>query len=251
VKVVSSQWSVVRKSVISFALSALLLAHSVSTQAQRPTKIPKIGVLRAASGPESSPELYLRAFRELGYVEGKNIAFEFRYSEGKLERLPVLVDELVRLKVDVLVASSTSAALAAKNAAKTIPIVFLNVSDPVASGLIDSLPRPGGNITGIASIDSVLAGKRLELLKETIPNLSRVAVLWNAQDRGSTQQWNESQLSARELGLQVHSMEISSADKLEGAFKEASKTLSTALSVTQHPLAASNRKRNRGPRDKE
>jgi putative ABC transport system substrate-binding protein len=232
-----------RERIFLLALSSLLFALSAPVEAQRATKTPKIGVLRAASGPESSPELYLRAFRELGYVEGKNIAFEFRYSEGKLERLPVLVDELVRLKVDVLVASSTSAALAAKNAAKTIPIVFLNVSDPVASGLIDSLPRPGGNITGIASIDSVLAGKRLELLKETIPNLSRVAVLWNAQDRGSTQQWNESQLSARELGLQVHSMEISSADKLEGAFKEASKTLSTALSVTQHPLAASNRKR--------
>jgi len=181
--------------IIVCLLTTALLSITPFVEAQRATKTPKIGVLRAASGPESSPELYLRAFRELGYVEGKNIAFEFRYSEGKLERLPVLVDELVRLKVDVLVASSTSAALAAKNAAKTIPIVFLNVSDPVASGLIDSLPRPGGNITGIASIDSVLAGKRLELLKETIPNLSRVAVLWNAQDRGSTQQWNESQLS--------------------------------------------------------
>ena len=154
-----------------------------------------------------------------------------------------MADELVRLKVDVLVAYSTSAALAAKNAARTIPIVFLNVSDPVESGLVDSLARPGGNITGITSIDSVLAGKRLELLKETIPNLSRVVVLWNPQDRGSTQQWNESQLSARELGLQLNSMEVSSGDKFEGAFKEAVKTLSAALAVTQHLLAASNRKR--------
>ena len=117
------------------------------------------------------------------------------------------------------------------------------MSDPVESALVDSLARPGGNITGITSIDSVLAGKRLELLKETIPNLSRVAVLWNPQDRCSTQQWNESQLSARELGLQLNSMEVSSGDKFEGAFKEAVKTHSAALAVTQHPLAASNRKR--------
>jgi putative ABC transport system substrate-binding protein len=226
-------------------LCALLFGLSPSAEAQQQAKIPKIGVLRGqpASSPASSHELFLRAFRNLGYVEGKNIAFEYRYSEGKLDRLPTLADELVRLKVDVLVASSTSAALAAKNAARTIPIVFLNVSDPVASGLVDSLARPGGNITGITSIDSVLAGKRLELLKETIPKLSRVAVLWNPQDRGSTQQWNESQLAARELGLQLHSMEVISADKFESAFKEAIKSRSAALAVTQHPLASSNRKR--------
>jgi putative tryptophan/tyrosine transport system substrate-binding protein len=214
-------------------LMIILLGAGGVAEAQRPTKIPKIGVLRGqpASSPASSQELFLRAFREVGYVEGKNVAFEYRYSEGKIDRLPALADELVRLRVDVLVASSTSAALAAKNAARTIPIVFLNVSDPVASGLVDSLARPGGNITGIASIDSMLAGKRLELLKETILNLSRVAVLWNPQDRGSTQQWNESQLAARELGLQLNSIEVSSADKFEGAFKEAVKTLSAALAI--------------------
>jgi putative ABC transport system substrate-binding protein len=230
---------------IWFVLCAMLFALCNFAEAQQQAKIPKIGVLRgqAISTPVPSFELLLRAFRELGYIEGKNITFETRSTEGKLDRYSALADELVRLKVDVLVVSSTSAALAAKNAAKTTPIVFLNVSDPVASGLIDSLPRPGGNITGVASIDSVLAGKRLELLKETIPDLSRVAVLWNPQDRGSTQQWNESQLSARELGLQLHSMEVSSTDKFEGAFKEAVKQVSAALAVTQHPLAASNRNR--------
>jgi putative tryptophan/tyrosine transport system substrate-binding protein len=194
----------------TFFLTTVSLAH-----AQQQAKIPKIGVLRgqAVFTPVPSHELLLRAFRELGYIEGKNIAFEMRAAEGKLDRYSTLADELVHVKVDVLVASSTSAALAAKNAARTIPIVFLNVSDPVASGLVDSLARPGGNITGIASIDSVLAGKRLELLKETIPKLSRVAILWNPQDRGSTQQWNESQLAARELGLQLHSLEVSSAGK--------------------------------------
>jgi putative tryptophan/tyrosine transport system substrate-binding protein len=230
---------------IWFVLCAMLFALCNFAEAQQQAKIPKIGVLRgqAISTPVPSFELLLRAFRELGYIEGKNITFETRSTEGKLDRYSALADELVRLKVDVLVVSSTSAALAAKNAARTTPIVFLNVSDPVASGLIDSLPRPGGNITGVASIDSVLAGKRLELLKETIPDLSRVAILWNPQDRGSTQQWNESQLAARELGLQLHSSEVSSADKFEGAFTEAVRTFSTALAVTQHPLAASNRNR--------
>jgi putative ABC transport system substrate-binding protein len=231
------------KTITVLTLSAVLFALCSSAQAQQPAKVAKIGVLRGQAVPASTHELLLRGFRELGYVEGKNIAFETRSAEGKLDRYAALADELVRLKVDVLVASSTSAALAAKNATKTIPIVFLNVSDPVASGLVDSLARPGGNITGIASIDSVLAGKRLELLKETIPKLSRVAVLWNPQDRGSTQQWNESQLAARELGLQLNSMAVSNPDKLDGAFKEAVKTLSAALAVTQHPLAASNRKR--------
>jgi ABC-type uncharacterized transport system substrate-binding protein len=230
---------------IWFVLCAVLFALCNFAEAQQQAKIPKIGVLRgqAVSTPVASHELLLRAFREFGYIGGKNITFETRSTEGKLDRYSALADELVRLKVDVLVVSSTSAALAAKNAAKTTPIVFLNVSDPVASGLIDSLPRPGGNITGVASIDSVLAGKRLELLKETIPDLSRVAILWNPQDRGSTQQWNESQLAARELGLQLHSSEVSSADKFEGAFTEAVRTFSTALAVTQHPLAASNRNR--------
>jgi len=184
-----------------------------------------------------------RELRALGYVEGKNIAFESRYAEDKLDRLPALADELVRLKVDVLVTASTNDVLALKNATGTIPIVFFNVADPVAAGLVDSLARPGGNITGFTSISPVLAGKRLELLKETIPKLSRVAVLWNPQDRSSAQEWQESQLAARELGLGLHSMEVSSADKLEGAFKEATKARSAALSVASSPLAVSSQNR--------
>jgi putative tryptophan/tyrosine transport system substrate-binding protein len=129
---------------------------------------------------------------------------------------------MVHLKVDVLVAASTPAALAAKKATRTIPIVFYKVSDPVAAELIDSLARPGGNITGFTSIAAVLAGKRLELLKETVPKLSRVAVLWNPQDLGSTQQWKESQLAGRDLGLQLYSMEASSADEHDSAFNEVS-----------------------------
>jgi ABC-type uncharacterized transport system substrate-binding protein len=210
-------------------LVGLTLPSVHLAEAQQQAKVPKIGWVGArpvSRNTVSTPgrELFRRELRKLGYIEGKNMAFEYRSAENKLDRLPALADELIRLNVDVLVTGSTAATLAAKDATRTIPIVFLSGSDPVALGLVDSLARPGGNITGFTSIGSVLAGKRLELLKETIPKLSRVAVLWNPQNPASAQSWKESQLSARELGLQLHSMEVSSADKYEGAFKEAIKT---------------------------
>ena len=185
----------------------------------------------AASSPLGR-ELFRRELRELGYVEGKNIAFEYRSADNKLDRLPALADELVRLKVDVLVTPAPTAAQLPRTLPGRSPSFFYGGGDPVAAGLVDSLARPGGNITGFTNIGAVLAGKRLELLKETIPKLSRVAVLWNPQDPSSAQQWKESQLPARELGLQLHSMEVSSADKFESAFKEAIKAGSAALAVT-------------------
>jgi putative ABC transport system substrate-binding protein len=181
--------------------------------------------------------------RDLGYVEGKNIAYEYRYANNKLDRFPALADELVRLKVDVLLTPGTPGALALKNATKTIPIVFTDVTDPVAAGLVASLARPGGNITGFSSIEAVLAGKRLELLKEAFPKISRVAVLWNPHDPSSAQQWKESQQAARDLGLQLHSMEVSSADQFESAFKEATQVRSSALFVVSSALAFSNQNR--------
>jgi putative tryptophan/tyrosine transport system substrate-binding protein len=232
-----------KRKITVLPLGAILFALCVSAQAQQPAKVAKIGGLGSGGGLAPGRELLQRELHALGYVEGKNMTLEYRYAEGRIDRFSALADELVDLKVDVLVASSTSAAIAAMNATRTIPIVFTSVGDPVAAGLVDSLARPGGNITGVTSIDSVLAGKRLELLKETIPKLSRVAMLWNPQDRGSTQQWKESQLAARELGLQLNSMEVSSSDKFESAFKEAIRNRSAALAVTQHPLASSNRKR--------
>jgi putative ABC transport system substrate-binding protein len=225
------------------AIAFTLALWGAVTEAQQQAKLPKIGWLGATPArPGGGPEVIRRDLRALGYVEGKNIAIEPRYADDKLDRLPALADELVRLRVDVLVASSTPAAIAAKNATRAIPIVFYNVADPVAAGLIDSLARPGGNITGVTNIVAVLAGKRLELLKETVPKLSRVAVLWNPQDPSSALQWKESQLPARELGLQLHSMQVSSADKYENAFKEAIKARSAAIAVTHHSLAASNQK---------
>ena len=228
-------------------LSALLLSLSFLAEAEQQAKITKIGYLSAQGGSRGSRggarELVRRELHALGYVEGKNIVFEYRYADNKLDRLPSLAGELVRLKVDVFLTTSNPAAIAAKNSTRTIPIVFLGAGDPVALGLVDSLARPGENVTGITSIAEVLAGKRLEILKETIPALSRVAVLWDPRAPESAQQWKESQLSARELALQLHSMEVSSADKFESAFNEAVKARSAAVAGTHASLFTTNQKR--------
>src|SRR4030095_14949082 len=236
------------KKTIIVLLIGIALAPFHLAEAQQQAKVAKIGWLgvRSASGQAPGTEMFRREFRALGYVEGKNIAFEYRDAEGKPNRLPAVADELVRLKVDVIVTASTISALAAKNATRTIPIVFYSAGDPVATGLVDSLARPVGNITGFTVISALLAGKRLELLKETIPKLSRVAVLWNPHDPGPAQTWKESQIPARELSLQLHSMEVSNVDKYEDAFTEATKARSAALAVTLHTLANTNQKRIRG-----
>jgi ABC-type uncharacterized transport system substrate-binding protein len=233
----------VTKKILIWLLATVLLATVSLAHAQQQTKLSKIGWL--AVRPASAAfaiESFQREFSKLGYVDGKNIVFEYRYAEGNLDRLPALADELVRLKVDVIIAPNTPAAIAAKNATKTIPIVFIDVTDPIAAGLVDSLARPGGNITGFTTITSMLAGKRLELLKETIPKLSRVAVLWNPQDPSSVRNWKESQLPAKELGLQLYSMEVSSADKYEAAFKEATNARSGALAWMSSPLGSVNQR---------
>jgi putative tryptophan/tyrosine transport system substrate-binding protein len=226
----------------AWLVTPLLLACVHLTEAQQPAKIPKIGWLSARTPSVPGLERFRRELRELGYIESQNIAFESRYADNKFDRLPALADELIRLKVDVLLAPSTIEAVAAKNATRTVPIVVVSAADPVAAGLIDSLARPGGNITGVTNISAVLAGKQLELLKETVPKLSRVAILWDPQAPGSVHQWKESQLPARELGLQLHSMEVPSADDLESAFTEAMKARSGGLAVTQSPPFLSNRK---------
>jgi putative tryptophan/tyrosine transport system substrate-binding protein len=230
------------KKFLGLTLGALLFALCLPVSAQQPGKIYRVGRLSGAlSSSTFSINALRRDLRELGYVEGKNISFELRYAEEKPERLPALADELVRLKVDVIVAGGPNDGLTAMKATKTIPIVFTDSSaDPVALGLVDSLARPGGNVTGFYSMADVLAGKRLQVLKESIPKVSRVAVLWYPKSGSSEPQWTESQLAARQLGLQLHSMEIGNTDKYESAFKEAIKAGSTALAVTRHRLSQSN-----------
>jgi putative tryptophan/tyrosine transport system substrate-binding protein len=223
------------------AFCAMLFALCPHAEAQQQPKMPKIGWLGIR--PDSlttSVESFRREFRAFGYVEGKNFTFEYRSADNKLDRLPGLANELIGLKVDLLITPSTNEARAAKNITKTIPIVFSS-NDPVGSGLVNSLARPGGNLTGFSTIASELGGKRLELLKEIIPNLARVAFLWNPQT--SSLAWKEIQLPAKELGLQLHPMEISSADKIDSAFTAAQKAGSAALAVALGPLINSHQKR--------
>ncbi|HEY7555298.1 MAG TPA: ABC transporter substrate-binding protein [Candidatus Binatia bacterium] len=243
-KAVSGQRSVVSSSIILVTLCALLLTLCASAEAQQGGKVYRIGWLTGGvSRRIFSYEAVRRELRELGYAEGKNIVFEFRYAEGKPENSPALADDLVRLRVDVIVCGGGNDTQAAKNATKTIPIVFLeSVADPVAIGVVKSLARPGGNITGFTTMASVLAGKRLELLKESIPKLSRVAVLWNSQAADGGPQWKESQQVAQRLGLQVYSMEASNPGKYDTAFKEAIKAGSGALAITRHRLSVSYQK---------
>ena len=153
------------KSIVRFALCTFLLPLSIPASAQQPAKIPRVGVLAGSSSSGESPrvEAFRQGLLELGYVEGKNIAIEYRYANAKFDKLPALADELIRLKVDVVVASTTPAVQAAKNATRTTPIVFFGVFDPVPAGLVDSLARPGGNVTEFTNIATTLAGKRLEV----------------------------------------------------------------------------------------
>jgi putative ABC transport system substrate-binding protein len=233
-----------RRRIIAVVLATIFLATIFPTQAQQQAKVAKIGFLTtgSGSGPGGGVELLPRELRAFGYVEGKNIAVEHRSADNKLDRLPALAEELVRLKVDVLVTGATSGAMALKNATRTIPIVFFIAGDPVEAGLVDSLPKPGGNITGFTNIAPVLAGKRLELLKETVPKLTRVALLWDPRIRGSEQSWKESQLAGRQLGLQLHSMEVGSGDKFDNAFEEAIKAGSTALAASWSSLFNTHKK---------
>mgnify|MGYP003577405200 CR=1 FL=1 len=151
-----------------------------------------------------------RELKMLGYVDGKNIVLKYFTADGDLTILPALADEVVRRKPAVIVTRGTPESLALKKASSSIPIVFYSVTDPVGAGLVESLARPGSNVTGFSSIEAVLVGKRLELLKEVVPKLSRVAVLWNPDDPSSAQQWKEARRSAQELNLQLHSIEVGS-----------------------------------------
>ena len=198
------------------------LLGGATVQAQPQNKIFKIGWLEAGITDRNSPlwEIFKHRLAEAGYIEGKNLGFEYRSADNRLDRLPSLASDLVRLNVDVIITTATPATQAAKNATQAIPIVFIQLAvDPVMAGIVDSLARPGGNITGLTNIAAELAGKRLEILKETVPKLSRVAVMWEPENGGSAQTWKDSQLPAKELGLQLYSMEVSSADQFEGAFQ--------------------------------
>jgi putative ABC transport system substrate-binding protein len=230
-----------KKKIISFVLGTLLLTISVPIEAQQEKKLPRIGYLVIGSEAAQVSEAFLQGLRDLGYVEGKNIIIEYRGDPQRREdRLPELAADLVGLKVDVIVALSPPAARAAMNATKTIPIVIRSTGDPVRAGFVSSLARPGGNITGITSISTELYGKRLELLKEVIPRLSRVAVLHNP-DRGDND-FKEMQSAARSLELQLQSVKVRGPNDFENAFRAAGKARAQALITIRTPLINNQRK---------
>jgi putative tryptophan/tyrosine transport system substrate-binding protein len=210
-----------KRSLMFLLMVVVVAARGIIAEAQQPKKVPRIGYLSSTSY-SSNTEAFRQGLRDLGYTEGRNIVIEYRYAEGMSERLSDLAAELVRLKVDVFVAAGgTPVALAAKRATVTIPIVMTNSGDPVATGLVASLARPGGNITGLSLLAPDTAGKRLELIKEVIPALSRVAVLWNPANPSTALQLKATQAAAREIGVQVQSLEARGPDDFENAFRAA------------------------------
>jgi len=212
-------------------------------QAQQPTKVPRIGFLSSSSPSTNAArtEAFRQGLRELGYVEGKNIVIEYRSAEGKLDRLPALAAELVRLKVDIILTGGPASIRPAKEATSTIPIVMAHDDDPVGSGFVASLARPGGNITGLSTLYPEISGKRLELLKEIVPRLSRVAVLENSTRPGNAQNLRETELAAKAFGVQLQYLDVLSPKDLETAFRAASKGRADALLVLASPVVFSQR----------
>ncbi len=227
------------------AIGVTLAMCGAVAEAQQPEKVPKIGFLSATS--PSAQNLLLEAFRQglrdLGYVVGQNVALEIRAAEGKYDRLPDLAAELVRLKVDVIFAASAPAIKAAKQATGTIPIVFETLSDPVADGFVANLARPGGNLTGLAGLAPELSGKRLELLKEVVPGVARVAVLLNPDNPNARRLLKETEISAQALGMQLQVLEVRRPDELDRAFSAMTKARAGALTVIPDPTLLAGRKK--------
>jgi putative ABC transport system substrate-binding protein len=225
-----------RKKFFGLTLSALLFALCISADAQQPKKVALVGVLSGrgvptATTPDRNADAFRKGLRDLGYIEGKNILVEYRYTEGKQGSIPSLVAELVQLKVDVLVSTAPSVIRAAQQATKTIPIIMVTTEDPVATGLIDSLARPGGNITGLTRLTRELSGKRLEMLKEVVPGITRVGVVWSAANApGLATSFNGYETAARALKITLQSLEVRGPNPdLEGAFRDAAKGRVSAL----------------------
>jgi putative ABC transport system substrate-binding protein len=241
------------KKILGIALATLILVSAHLGDAQQPTKIPRIGFLAAVSPSVLSAriEAFWQGLRELGYVEGKNIVIEYRYAEGKQDRLSQLAVELVRLKVDVIVTGASPPTRAAKEATVTIPIVMASDNDPVGNGFVVSLARPGGNITGLATLAPEISGKQLELLKEIAPRLSRVAVLGSSTSPGIAQRLREVELAAGAFEVKLQYLDVLAPKDIETAFRAASKGRADAVLVLGSPITFFSANTGRRPRGKE
>jgi len=220
----------------ALATGFALLICAVAAQAQQSTKVPRIGYLAASIITAESRAAIHQGLLKLGYIEGQNIRIEYRQAEGKFERLPILAAELVRLKVDAILTGGSTATRAAKEATSTIPIAMTQDNDPVASGFVASLARPGGNVTGLSTLRPEISGKRLELLKEIVPGLSRVAVLGASDNPGNAQALKEVELAAGALKVQLQYLDIRSPKDIEPAFQEARKTSADGVLELGGPL---------------
>ncbi len=225
---------------VSLALGVLAAPPAVG--AQRMEKVYRIGLL---SGGKPSPliEAFRQGLRDLGYVEGQNLIIEYRWGEGRLQRLPELTGELVRLKPDVIVAAATPGARAAKEATTTIPIVMIGVGDPVGLGYVTSLARPGGNVTGLSSLSVDLGPKRLELLKEALPGVSLVGLMWNPADPARALEVLKTRAAAERLGLRLQAAEVRNPDEIERSFTAMTRKPPDALIVLQDPFTILHRQR--------
>jgi putative ABC transport system substrate-binding protein len=232
-----------RHRVIGVALGALLFALCLPAEAQDLKQIPRIGFLSAATASSQVSRLvaFRDGLRELGYVEGQNITIEYRYAEGHRDQLREFAAELVRLKVDVILTGGPQATRAAKEATKTIPIVMAQDNDPIGNGFVASLARPGRNITGLTNTSPELSGKWLELLKETVPRLSRIAVLGNSNTPGNAQALRETELAAGAFGVQLQYLDVQNAKDIETAFRAASTGRADAILVLANSVIVSHR----------
>jgi putative ABC transport system substrate-binding protein len=232
-----------KKKISALALGASLFALCMSVHAQQPGKIPRIGILGASSASLSQIEAFRQGLRDFGYIEGQTVTIESRWAEGKFDQLPDLAAELVRLRVDVIFAAAAPAIKAASQATKTIPIVFEMLADPVSAGFVSSLAKPGGNLTGVAGLAPELSGKRLELLKEIVPRLKRVAILGNPSNPNFRSVLTETETAASALGLQLQVLEVKEPAKLQSAFSAMNKGRAEALSILPDPMLVSEQKR--------
>jgi putative tryptophan/tyrosine transport system substrate-binding protein len=226
---------------VALLLALGLFAAPLGVEAQPPSRVYRIGYLGTDPPPAEWWEALLDGLRERGYREGWNLIFERRFTEGHAERFPEFAAELVRLRVDCIIVPTTPAALAAKHATQTIPIVIPTAIDPVGAGLVESLARPGGNLTGLSALGPELMGKRLELLQEVVPGMTRVAVLWNAANPANAAAWHETQAAARALGLRLDAQEVRGSQDLEGAFARTAQARPEALLVLSDALLGMHR----------
>jgi len=221
-------------------LATFMLPTPIPVQAQQPTKMPRIGFVIGtgdAKSPGPQVEAFQQALRDLGYVDGKNLVIEYRYAEGINERFTSLVNELVQLKVDALIVTALPAILAAKKASKTVPVIMMLNADPVAAGIVDSLARPGGNITGFTRLSRELGGKRLELFKEAVPKITRVGILWRKDSVGLDVAFKEYEVAARALKLQLRQLTVQGAKpNLEAALQTAASEKTNGLVVMADAL---------------